>query len=51
MYQTFRGFLFIVDIEVYITISVDILSTTSSFYFCIIEVCVFSCHEMSRHKL
>ena len=41
-FQIFRSFLYIVDIYVYITISLDILSTKSCFNFFRMAVCVFS---------
>ena len=46
IFQIFRSFLYIVDNYVYITISLDILSTKGCFNFFRMAICVFSCHKM-----
>ena len=46
IFQIFRNFLYIVDNYVYITISLDILSTKGCFNFFRMAICVFSCHKM-----
>ena len=46
IFQIFRSFLYIADNYVYITISLDILSTKGCFNFFRMAICVFSCHKM-----
>ena len=46
IFEIFRSFLYIVDNYVYITISLDILSTKGCFNFFRMAICVFSCHKM-----